>query len=70
MDGGAARRYVRGWLLSRKHVQEVQTSRKEGAQMIIQASAESLIGSIAFALFLASCGLIVGYIYCRRQGGK
>jgi hypothetical protein len=38
--------------------------------MIIQATAESLIGSIAFALFLASCGLIVGYIYCRRQGGK
>jgi ABC-type Fe3+ transport system permease subunit len=38
--------------------------------MIIQATAESLIGSIFFALFLAVCGLVVGYITCRRQASK
>jgi hypothetical protein len=38
--------------------------------MITIASAESLIGSISFALFLAACGLVVGYITCRRQASK
>lgn len=69
LDGGAARRYVRGWLLSRKHVQEVQTSRKEGTEMII-ASMESLIGSLWFGIMLGVIGVVGGYIYCRRQGGK
>jgi hypothetical protein len=38
--------------------------------MITLASAESLIGSIFFGLFLAACGLVVGYITCRRQASK
>jgi len=69
MDGGATRSHVCGWMLSRKHVQEVQTSRKEGTQMIF-ASMESLIGSLWFGIMLGVIGVVGGYIYCRRQGGK
>jgi hypothetical protein len=58
-------------MLSRKHVQEVQTSqREESKKMIIISSAESLIGSLWFGIMLGVIGVVGGYIYCRRQGGK
>jgi hypothetical protein len=56
-------------MLSRKHVSEVKTSRKEGTEMII-ASMESLIGSLWFGIMLAVIGVIGGYLYCRKQGSK
>jgi len=58
-------------MLSRKHVQEVQTNqRKESKKMIIISSAESLIGSLWFGIMLALIGTVGGYLYCRRQGSK
>ena len=38
--------------------------------MLQIASAESLLGSIFFALSLSFVAGIAGYAYCRRQGAK
>jgi len=38
--------------------------------MIIISSAESFIGSLWFGIMLCVIGVVGGYIYCRRQGGK
>jgi len=38
--------------------------------MIIISSAESLIGSLWFGIMLGVIGVVGGYLYCRRQGGK
>jgi hypothetical protein len=38
--------------------------------MILISSAESLIGSLWWGLMLGVCGVVCGYLYCRKQGGK
>jgi hypothetical protein len=38
--------------------------------MILQATIESLLGSIFFACSLGLAGTMFGFWFCRRQGGK
>ena len=38
--------------------------------MILQATAESLLGSVFFAISLGLAGTILGVWWCRTKGGK
>lgn len=69
MASGIAGHYVFCRVPSGPSVSEVSTNqpKESHAQMITFASTESLLGSIFFGLFLACCGLVVGYITCRRS---
>ena len=68
LDGGVATHNIRGRLLiwANQRQEDTRTQRKK---MII-ASMESLIGSLWFGIMLGVIGVVGGYIYCRRQGGK
>ena len=48
-----------------RHLVDIQTSNKEGTQMIL-SDLSSTLGSIFFATSLGFVGLILGYILCRR----
>ena len=51
---------------SGRHLVDVQTSNKEGTQMIMLSDLSSTLGGIFFATSLGAVGLILGYILCRR----
>ena len=51
---------------SGRHLVDVQTSNKEGTQMITLSDLSSTLGGIFFATSLGCVGLILGYILCRR----
>lgn len=51
---------------SGRHLVDIQTSNKEGTQMIMLSDFSSTLGGIFFATSLGCVGLILGYILCRR----